>query len=81
MFRKLWQLLNNPQTQSSRRGQRSAKRRSAWTVRPTLEMLEYRLAPATFTVTNLSDALVPPSGLDRRGQPEGCIVVCDDGSH
>ena len=67
MIRKFWQLLTAPQTQRSLRGKVSPqRRRSPWTTRPTLELLENRLAPAVFTVTNLSDALVPPSGLDLR---------------
>src|SRR5579862_4254483 len=67
MFRKMWQMMTGPKTHGPDRGKRSPKqRRKAWTARPMLEMLENRLAPAIITVTNLSDAVSPPSGIDLR---------------
>src|SRR5579862_479352 len=67
MFRKMWQMITDQKVHGSGRGKRSPKqRRKAWTTRPRLEMLENRLAPAVITVTNLSDAVSPPSGVDLR---------------
>src|SRR5437868_15451590 len=63
MFRKMWQLLTDPKTQGKRLPKR---RRNPRATRPMLEMLENRIAPAVITVTNLSDAVSPPSGVDLR---------------
>jgi predicted outer membrane repeat protein len=60
MFRTLWNRL------SSKHNGRSDQKRRSRSFRPWFDLLENRLAPAVYTVTNLSDAVVPPSGLDLR---------------
>lgn len=68
MFRAFWIHLIRRQSRKSRYRRPAAQRwRNLWSVRPQLQMLENRLVPAgTYTVTNLSDALPPPVGVDIR---------------